>query len=689
MQIIRYRPDIDGLRGIAILAVVFYHCNFPLFRGGFIGVDIFFVISGFLITSIIFKEREQGSFTIRSFYLRRARRILPAFFSMTLAVCAAALVTFPPDDLFRLADMMANALVFLSNFALIGQTAYFAPSAHENPLLHTWSLSVEEQFYLVWPWLLVFALKRGPRAAAFWMSGLFAASLAYSELTLLRDPRLSFYMFPSRAFELLAGAALAAGFVPACRSRVLAELAASAGAVLILASLATLDGRQRFPGFSALAPSLGAALIVHANASRPVWTRKALSLPPLVFTGLISYSLYLWHWPLLALAGYSLSRPLTPHEAAPVAAVAVLVSILSWRFVERPFRSPLIYETALKGRRALLAFGVPAATLAALCVAVAATHGVPWRAPASVMALEQLNQRYVKSGGEQNFCLSTEDPGLTPRACVFGAAPERGHYDVALWGDSHAAHYLPALAQLAAEDGLTGVAAMLARCPPLLGVHLGPAIEKDDECVRANDETLRLIESLSGLKLVVVASRWAFYAEANRFSPDPPIYLYDAADASLNLENTRRAFADGLRRTLARLNATGASLLLVAPGPEFPHAVLPCVARRQMLGIGVTPCLQTSRAEIEQRDAFVNRVLAEAAGAYPAARVISAMERFCDGEVCRASDGAGVLWFHDTNHLTLAGAMRAANALRPGLETTGAILAAGKRLPQGGKGGDQ
>lgn len=660
--------DIDGLRGVAILLVVLFHCRIPGFEGGFVGVDVFFVISGFLITGMIRDSLVEGNFSLRSFYLRRARRILPAFFAMMIAVTLAATAILTPRDLFRLAKAIINTVCFTSNFLMMREAGYFDGSAHDNLLLHTWSLSVEEQFYIIWPLLLWSAWRTGgPRRLRLTMAALFIASLVFAEWAAIHAPRLGFYMLPSRAAELLIGAFVAGG-PTGSRTRIpwppLADEALAAlGLLLILGSALAFDSTWRFPGVNALIPSLGAALVIHANGAGATWTGRALALRPLRLLGLMSYSLYLWHWPLLALAGYALARPLAPLEAAPLAAAGVVIAALSWRCIEQPFRRPTLHDDASAARRIVLAFGGAGLALILVGAVFSVTKGLPWRAPASVVALEQLKRRYGKSGMEDSGCLDRRDPRLrTVGSCVFGAQKEPGRYDIVVWGDSHAAHYLPAIAQRSVEADLAGAMVVLAGCPPLLGVQFGPKRERGSECVRANEDAIRFIEAAPHLKTVILGGWWTYYAEANRFgeADGAPIFLYDAEDAALNRENTRRAFGEGVRRTLARLQAAGVRVLILGPGPEFARDVIRCLTHRKMLGLETDACAEASRAGIEGRQVFASRMLRAAAEDASFVRIVPVMDRFCDAGVCHAVDEDGALLFHDSSHFTLAGARRAA-----------------------------
>lgn len=293
-----YRSDIDGLRAVAVLPVVLYHSGLTVFSGGFVGVDIFFVISGYLITNIIWTEIRSSDFSILRFYERRARRILPALFVVILATLVAGSIWSLPQQLAGIGASSAAAVLSVSNFYFWSQSGYFSPHAEMLPLLHTWSLGVEEQFYLIFPlgMVLLHRLKLNPpMVIAVAIAPLFAVGV-YLSYTM---PAVSFYLLPARAWELLIGAVLALGIVPKVHNRSLREAMGIGGLSIIGLAIFMIDPQMRFPGFVALAPCIGAAALIHSGHV-PTVASRLLSVRPMVFVGLISYSLYLWHWPLLA-----------------------------------------------------------------------------------------------------------------------------------------------------------------------------------------------------------------------------------------------------------------------------------------------------------------------------------------------------------------------------------------------------
>src|SRR5215471_15157188 len=347
---VKYRPDIDGLRAVAILSVMAFHIWPWRVSGGFIGVDVFFVISGYLISSILFSEIASNRFSVLAFYERRIRRIFPALFAMLIVVSAVISFFLLPNELIDYAKSVIAATTSSSNFYFWNHSGYFeAPMS--KPLLHTWSLAVEEQFYLTFPVFLLLTRRFFPRFLKHAVVLLFFISLAASIVVVRYNPNTAFYMPYTRAWELLLGTIVSLGFFPRLSNAWLRNAVTVAGMGLIAYSALRYLPQTPFPGLAALAPCVGSALIIGAGESGRTLVGRALAWRPVVFIGLISYSLYLWHWPVIILNDLGLSvNPSTALSGNPLAlwlqrssllarfAISLLLAILSWRFIERPFR---------------------------------------------------------------------------------------------------------------------------------------------------------------------------------------------------------------------------------------------------------------------------------------------------------------------------------------------------------------
>ncbi len=331
----KYRAEIDGLRAVAVLPVILFHAGIEIFSGGFIGVDVFFVISGFLITQILLKDLEAGSFNLVTFYERRARRILPALFLVMICCLPFAWLWMLPSQAKDFSQSLVAVGLFSSNFLFWSESGYFETAAEDKPLLHTWSLAVEEQFYLVFPLLLLLLFRRGPRTTLAWIAVTAMFSFALSEWMQRTNPSANFFLAPSRAWELLAGSA--AAYWAHYRRPAPNDGLALLGLLMIAYCIVGYDHTTPFPGFYAVPPVLGAALIVlFSGGSGPV--TLLLRHRILVAIGLISYSAYLWHQPLFAFARLRIQAEPEPMIMLSLSAVSLLLAWVSWRWVEQPAR---------------------------------------------------------------------------------------------------------------------------------------------------------------------------------------------------------------------------------------------------------------------------------------------------------------------------------------------------------------
>ena len=370
-----HRADIDGLRAVAVVPVLLFHAGFPAFAGGFVGVDVFFVISGYLITSIILDETDAGRFSIVAFYERRIRRIFPALFAMLFASSILGALVLLPDDLKNLGQSSAAAALSASNFLFWHELGYFDVAAELKPLLHTWSLAVEEQFYVVFPIALLLLLRAHKSGALLILATVALLSFVLAEWG---PSPMAFYLAPARAWELLLGALLATGAVPPPGRQWVRDSLSLLGLGLIAWSVLALSSATPFPGMAALLPTLGAALVIHAGDGGQSLAGRVLGVRPLVLAGLISYSLYLWHWPLLVFARTYVGRELSMAETLAVLALSVAVAVASWRWIERPFRGsrPILARPKL-----FAAAGAAVSVTVAIGLGLHLAEGLPTRLP--------------------------------------------------------------------------------------------------------------------------------------------------------------------------------------------------------------------------------------------------------------------------------------------------------------------
>jgi peptidoglycan/LPS O-acetylase OafA/YrhL len=499
-----YRPDIDGLRAVAVLAVLFFHAGLGC-TGGFAGVDIFFVISGYLITGLILKDLERGQFQFLEFWARRVRRIFPALLVVVLFSLAAGWFILLPSDFQDLCQSVAAQALLVSNFYFWKHAGYFTGAAQFVPLLHTWSLAVEEQFYLFFPFFLFASRGLSRRTLIFVASSLCFLSLAYSVHISNSHFAANFYLMPSRAWELLIGALPALLSSRLASPQWLKEVVALAGLMAIFYAIIFYDHTTLFPGIAALVPCAGASLLIWANSGGMTLVGKLLALPPLVFVGLISYSLYLWHWPLLVFSRYSTLAPLTISHRLLLLGASLLLAIASWKWIETPFRTRAI----LKSRVRILSFaGIATAGLILIGLIVDKLQGIPARFSPQVLA-------YAK--GESDIGIRAE-VGLgdvrREQFVQLGADPRQSPA-LFVWGDSHAMAILSMVDALCREHGVAGLAATHSSTAPLLGLASDSPISLHADSIPYNDGVMNFIKKRQ-IPDVVLVARWSSYGDNPR-----------------------------------------------------------------------------------------------------------------------------------------------------------------------------
>ncbi len=630
-----YRPDIDGLRAIAVGIVVLFHARLGLFPGGYTGVDVFFVISGFLISSIIWRELKADKFTIAGFYERRIRRIFPALAFIMLVTLVIGAFLFAPQDYFTLGRSARATAAFYSNFFFNSQFGYFMPGAETQPLLHTWSLAVEEQFYLVAPFFLILLsrLQSGYRILLF--LSLFAASLAVSSIGALQESKGAFYLPHSRAFELMMGMALVIGLAPVWRNDTFREAAAVAGFAMILAAALFYTDVTPFPGLAALMPCLGTALLISTAAERPTFVSRALSAAPVVMVGKISYSLYLWHWPLFVFAEYQYGARLPVAYSLGLIALAVGLSFLTYWFVEQPARR----RTPAISRRTVIGAGLGVmAVVAVLSHGVIETRGWPQRLGPEVAAFAQA----VQNAKVLPPCRDKDEESASAAGCTLGVKSDAPAAFL-FWGDSHGVALSAEIDNVARAKGLKGDVAVVGGCGPFLIEAVTNELYLREKCRMMSKRVGEMLES-GAFRHVVIATRWAYYAEGD---------AYDAGRGEANRYSTgdvarnRALFEETLRGTVERIVATGRTVTIVGPIPELkghlPNAMMLALMR------GEARDFSLPYAVFAARNAAVLKTLA-ALDALAGVRVVYPHETLCDGTSCR-TNADGKPFYYDDDHL--------------------------------------
>jgi peptidoglycan/LPS O-acetylase OafA/YrhL len=455
-----FRADIQGLRAIAVTAVVLYHADRRLLPGGFVGVDIFFVISGFLISGILMNELDRGVYSLAGFYRRRVRRLFPALYVMLAVVLAGGSILLPPRALRELAHTAVTTVFFVSNFEFLKLSGYFAGDSQLKPLLHTWSLAVEEQFYIFFPPFLALLWWRWRKHFRLIILMCAVISLAVSVWAVRPHPSAAFYLVPSRVFELLIGVLVARVALPAHVSQTRRNVISLAGLGMLLASAAAFDDSTPFPGFAALVPCCGTALMILAGTGKESLGGRIIGASVIViFLGDISYSLYLWHWPFLVFGRYFFAAPLTWPQAGVLILASIAAASLSWKFVERPFLAWRGSPAAVLGLGAsMMAAGTAVAGVLAL------SDGLPSRfSPETLRLLASADDKNPRLAE----CHNTEIREIPyDRNCIFGDT--KAPPTTAVWADSHGDELVVALGERLAKSGKSIMQITSSACPPAL-----------------------------------------------------------------------------------------------------------------------------------------------------------------------------------------------------------------------------
>ena len=641
----QYRSDVDGLRGVAVLLVVAFHAGVQSLVGGFIGVDIFFVISGFLISGIIFKSLDEEHFSFAHFYARRVRRIFPALVTVLLFVWVVGWFTLTPDDYRQLGQHNSGA-GFISNILLWKEAGYFDSRAQFKPLLHLWSLGIEEQFYLLWPLSLFLFWKTRFRVLI--LTLLLVSSFGLNMWQTAVNPAAAFYLPQNRFWELLVGvfAAYLNAYKSDCIDDILRRLLrwdsspaslaslqnikASLGVLFIALALLMLDETRSFPGAWALLPTLGSLLLISAGPEARI-NRQILSNPVLVFVGLISYPLYLWHWPLL-----SFLRIVSPDEPSSIArsiavASAFVLAWLTYRFVETPVRRTNAQYRGVTPVQIL----VPAMLFSCgLGVITVETKGLPVRLPAEIRELAAYQTDDHVSGWREDHCfLNPEQDAHSFETSCTDVTPHDGPL-LLLWGDSHAADLYPGIRALQDSHPFRVAQYTASLCAPLLNFD----VPERPHCRDINDWVFKRIKELRPDTVILAAQNW---------------FLHPLSDASL-------------LRTVAAVEQAGVRrIIIVGPNPQWKDSLPRLLLHSSTTVFNTIPERITD--EFNQEFIREDRVLRSQAGS-TGAIYLSPIGVLCSESGCltRITDsGKTDLTSFDQHHLTLTGSRYLAKAFFP------------------------
>lgn len=627
---LKYRPEIDGLRALAILPVIFFHAGFETFSGGFVGVDVFFVISGYLITTIILAELEQGKFSIINFYERRARRILPALFLVMLVCIPFAWFWLLPSDMKDFSQSLVAVSVFASNILFWRESGYFDAAAELKPLLHTWSLAVEEQYYVLFPLFLMLFWRLGKRWILVTLGLVFLASLALAQWAAYAKPTAAFFLLPTRGFELLIGA-FAAFYMSKVNRKEFGKAASEAagwlGVALILYAVFAYSKATPFPSLYALVPTLGTVLII-LFATQQTIVGNFVGNKAFVGIGLISYSAYLWHQPLFAFAR---QRTLIEPSETIFVALSILTLFLayfSWRYIESPFRnkylfsSKKIFSFAFIGTLIFFIFGIFGHI----------TDGKLVERQNSSF-VEELDIRVRVNNGLSKDC---EGDYNASSNCTNSEAPE-----VLLWGDSYAMHLAQGL--IASNPNIKMIQKTVSVCGPF--IDIAPINAKyvrswSEKCLSVNDKVFEYLKGASSVKYVVLSSPFGQYVNDDATVLTGDGRILEGKDVALQY----------MLETISKLRELGKVPVVFSPTPQNGEDIGNCLKKATFWGANTSLC------DINYSDSLVRQsnVWSFLKDLEKHVAVVNFANFLCANNTCITSSD-GVFIYRDSGHLSHEG----------------------------------
>lgn len=654
-----YRPEIDGLRAIAVLSVVLYHFGAPI-QGGFTGVDVFFVISGFLIGGILWREhRATGRINIFAFYIRRFRRLAPAFFAMMFATMAIGWFILLPFEYREFAKSAIATTVYLSNVLFFWSAGYFDTISEEKPLLHTWSLAVEEQFYIVLP-LLFYALAWARKSFIWTLVALWLGSLLACVFLTPSHPTATFFLFPFRAWELLSGVLLAIYFAERAPGPALPASISYLGMACLLAGFLLVPASAQFPGYFALLPVIGTVLLLlNGQASNAV--NKALSSAVPVFFGKISYSLYLWHWPILVMALYLRGDESSTVEVMLWLIASCAIATLSWRYVETPVRqSPKISGKVVFGGTVLLSalsLGAAAGIFKQDGLVTRFSDTAQVHINATADFLQDWSRCYIAdSGGFEGLELCPIGPEGEPR--------------VLIWGDSHVRALREGLNLASQEANVPGLIIWRAGCPPFFGIEKDETAATPSQnaaCGLANRQIESAVSGLDVLENVLLVGRWTYYWTGTGVGLDDHNIIHVSSPAHPGISQSD-VLTSAAEASIDQLSAKGLDVYVMQQPPEISGYDSRIAARA--LALKEVPFANTSnlsdqisRQSVAERHVAHTKVWRKLDAQGKITR-IEVWDRLCDTAECFAlHDDVGQ--YFDNNHLTNQASLRIRSVFYP------------------------
>jgi len=572
---LEYMPHVDGLRAIAVLAVFLFHLDITFFASGYIGVDIFFVISGYLITRLIVKHSSEDKFSFTEFYTRRARRLFPALFATLSVSLIIGFFILSPKDYENMGSQTLHALLSISNFWFWNNSGYFAAEAKVLPLLHTWSLSVEEQFYLIWPVLVVFLILKFKKTIQYLiLLFLFIVSLTGASFLYGYAAEAIFYLMPFRIFEFMIGAALV--WLPSNRlSPIISNSLATISLLILVLSLTFFASDSQLQPYYLVIPCIMSAALIYFGKT---WVANMiLGNQLIVGIGKISYSLYLIHWPVIVFFYYyDLSRFSITDKTA-IFAISILLAILSYKYIEQPFRKPKQDRPKLSPSAFGLACAACAGLLAYPASSIWATEGYKWRLPNLNPSLYLVHETVDNTSPQQHAMSAGKG---FPRIYGFGSKADDAKRAI-LIGDSHADQYRDTVDYLGKRHNINFTMSKFPGCPPIFGTYkiYGSTknTKKQERCKVQIEHWQKLLKA-EKFDYVLLASRWAWLFEPTQYGEYNyrRDYLVDAKNPVLDTETSRKIFTEKLAETVDKISSFGSHVIVFSQIPNAGKNITKC-----------------------------------------------------------------------------------------------------------------
>ncbi len=648
----QYRAEIDGLRALAVLPVIFFHAGFEYFKGGYIGVDIFFVISGYLITSIIIKEQELNNFSLLKFYERRARRILPALFFIMFVSSFFAWFWLAPSDLKDFGQSLISVATFSSNFLFWIESGYFDTAVELKPLIHTWSLSVEEQYYLIFPVFMILFWKLGIKKIAFILIIVLILSLCTAQIISSYDftskiSTSSFYLLPTRIWELLIGA-LCAIYLKNNRffqSAILNNFLSILGIFLIIFAIIFFNKSTPFPSFYTLIPTLGTMLLIIATTPNTIFY-KFLSWSPLVGVGLISYSAYLWHQPILAFARHRTLDGLSDLVLMLLCILSIGLAYLSWAYIEKPFRDKKV--TSTKFIACFSTIGI------FLFISIGSYFHFTNGAPQRVTFEDSLIESFMPTDFEN--CFSIEFNHYADKwGCSLGAKKEK--YDLVFFGDSHSLSLKNLISDVAKKNNLSVFYTGSNGCLPFLGVYPDRNDQNQYNCPLLNERVYKFIRE-NKIKNLFLSARWSYYTHGE-YDKSGVQYIAENSEGPFNLDSSKITFENTLRDTIKQYQNLGIKINIISQPPQQYRKAETLYFLSKVRNTGIKS-LSVRKNDFSALEETSHKFFAEQGKKI---NYIYTADIFCDEQICLFGE-EDQSYYYDDDHLNDFGANKLQSLLQ-------------------------